>query len=205
VTTTLGTGIGAGNRPLARRRPRREGQSVTGPVRARTLMRHFRTATPAIAVLAGGMGEATAARGLIAPCRLALGLAACALRALLAAIAVAPVAVAADHHLAPTTGTIEQTRSAAHRRLLPPSAGSEPTGARYSPASRAWHGLGARYRGDCGGRARCRACLNGPDPLADSRPVVTSRPERTATTAARPARNHPPRAEPQRFGAPLAG
>ena len=147
-------------------------------------MRHFRSSPLAITALACGMGEATSACFLVTPSGLALGLTAGGLRAALAAIAVAPVAVAADHHLTSATGAMEQTRTAAHRRLLPMSAGLEPAGERYSPTSRASHGLGVRHRGDCRGRARCRACLNGPDEIADSRRAVTSRLDRTATRAA---------------------
>ena len=105
-------------------------------------MRHFRASALAIAALALGMGEATAARALVASAGLALGLTAGGLRAALAAIAVAPVAVAADHHLASATGAIEQTGTAAHRRLLPMSAGLNPRAERYSPPGRALHGLG---------------------------------------------------------------
>jgi hypothetical protein len=105
-------------------------------------MRHFRASALAIAALAFGMGEATAARALVAPAGLALGLTAGGLRAALAAVTVAPVAVAADHYLASATGAIEQTGTAAHRRLLPMSAGLEQAGERYLPASRASHGLG---------------------------------------------------------------
>ena len=105
-------------------------------------MRHFRSSPLAIIALACGMGEATSACSLVTPSGLALGLTAGGLRATLAAIAVAPVAVAADHHLTPATGAMEQTGTAAHRRLLPMSAGLEPAGERYSPTSRALHGLG---------------------------------------------------------------
>jgi hypothetical protein len=147
-------------------------------------MRHFRSSPLAITALACGMGEATSACFLVTPSGLALGLTAGGLRAALAAIAVAPVAVAADHHLTSATSAMEQTGTAAHRRLLPMSAGLEPAGERYSPTSRASHGLGVRHRGDCRGRARCRACLNGPDEIADSRRAVTSRLDRTATRAA---------------------
>ena len=104
-------------------------------------MRHFRASALAIAALALGMGEATAACFLVTPSGLALGLPAGGLRAALAAVTVAPVAVAADHHLTSATGAIEQTGTA-HRRLLPMSAGWKPRAERYSPTSRASHGLG---------------------------------------------------------------
>jgi hypothetical protein len=56
-------------------------------------MRHFRASALAIATLAFGMGEATAACFLVTPAGLALGLTAGGLRAALAAVTVAPVAV----------------------------------------------------------------------------------------------------------------
>jgi len=136
-------------------------------------MRHVRSSPLAIAALACGVGEAASVRSLVTPSGLALGLAAGGLRAPLSAVDIAPVAVAADHHLATTTGAVEQTRAALHRLLRPMRAGLEPNPERYSPVGRAPHGLGARHREDCGGRDRCRACLNGPDDLADSHRVVT--------------------------------
>jgi len=111
-----------------------------GLARGGTLMRHFRAL--AVAALALGMSEATAARALVASSGLTLGVTMGGFRARLAAVAVAPVTVAANHHLASAPGTIEQTRAAAHRRLLPMSAGRKPTGERYSPKGRAAHGLG---------------------------------------------------------------
>jgi len=137
-------------------------------------MRHFRTSPLAVATLALGMGEATPTRLLVTSTGRSAGLTAGGFRAPLTAVDVAPVAVAADHHLAPTTGAVEQTRAALHRPLLPMRAGLEPTEKRYFPVGRASHGLGARYREDCGGRDRCRACLNGPLGLADSAQLVTS-------------------------------
>jgi hypothetical protein len=104
-------------------------------------MRHFRASALAIAALAFGMGEATPACFLVTPRGLALGLTTGGLRAALAAVTVAPVAVAADHHLASATGAIEQTGTAAHRRLLPMSAGLNPRAERYSLPGRASHGL----------------------------------------------------------------
>ena len=137
-------------------------------------MRHFRSSPLAIAALACGMGEAASARFLVTLTGLSAGLSAGALRAPLTAVDIAPVAVAADHHLAATTGTVEQTRAAPHRLLLPMRAGLEPNPERYFPVGRALHGLGARHRVDCGGRDRCRACLNGPFDLTDSAWLVTS-------------------------------
>jgi hypothetical protein len=137
-------------------------------------MRHFRSSPLAVAALACGMGEAAAARFPVTPSGFPLGLTAGGLRAPLSAVDVAPVAVAADHHLTTTTGAIEQTGAALHRLLLPMRAGLEPNPERYFPVGRASHGLGARHRADCGGRDRCRACLNGPLDLTDSAQPVTS-------------------------------
>jgi hypothetical protein len=120
------------------------------------------------------MGKAAPARFLVAPSRLSAGSTAGGLRTLFTAIDVAPVAVAADHHLAATTGTVEQTRAALHRLLRPMRAGLKPNPKRYSPVGRVSHGLGARHRADCGGQSRCRAFLNGPDDLTDSAQPVTS-------------------------------
>ena len=140
-------------------------------------MRHFRCSPLAIAALACGMGEAAPARPLVTPAGFALGMTAGGLRAPRTAVDIAPVAVPADHYLAATTGTVEQTRTALHRLLPPMRAGLEPNPERYSRVGRAAHGLGARYRQDCGGRDRCRACLNGPLALTDSaQPVTPLRP-----------------------------
>ena len=137
-------------------------------------MRHFRSSPLAIATLTLGMREAAPARSSVTPIGLSLGLAAGGFRAPLTAVEVAPVAVAADRYLAATAGAVEQACTALHRALRPMRAGLEPKRERYSPVGRASHGLGARYREDCGGRDRCRACLNGPDDLTDSRQPVTS-------------------------------
>ena len=131
-------------------------------------MRHFRSSPLAKAALACGMGKAATVRSLITPTGLSLGLMAGGLRAPLSAVDIAPVAVAANHHLAATTGAVEQACAALHRLLLPMRAGLEPTQKRYFSVGRALHGLGARYREDCGGRDRCRACLNGYDDLTES-------------------------------------
>ena len=137
-------------------------------------MRHFLFSPLAIAALALGMGEAPTARIPVTPTGFPLGLTPGGFRAPLSAVDVAPVAVAADHHLAPATGAGEQTRAALHRLLLPMRAGFEPNPERYFPVGRAPHGLGARHRGDCGGQDRCRACLNGPIDLTDFARSVTS-------------------------------
>jgi len=137
-------------------------------------MRHFRSSPLAITALALGMRKAAPARSLVTPTGLAAGLTAGSLRAPLTAVDIAPVAVAADHYLAAATGAMEQTGAALHRLLLPMRAGLEPNPKRYFPVGRATHGLGVRHRADCGGRDRCRACLNGPIDLADSAQPVTS-------------------------------
>jgi len=136
-------------------------------------MRHFRSSPLAIATLTLGMREASPARFLITPIGLPQGLAAGGFRAPLTAVNIAPVAVAADRYLAATAGAVEQACTALHRALRPMRAGLEPKRERYSPVGRASHGLGARYREDCGGRDRCRACLNGPVCLSDSVQPVT--------------------------------
>jgi hypothetical protein len=137
-------------------------------------MRHFRSSPLAIAALARGMGEAAPARFLITPSGLSTRLTAGGLRATLTAVDVAPVTVAADHHLAVTTGTVEQTCTGLHRPLRPMRDGLKPTAERYFSVGRASHGVGARYREDCGGQSRCRAFLNGPDDLTDCAQLVTS-------------------------------
>ena len=137
-------------------------------------MRHFCSSPLAIATLALGVCEAPPARSLVTPSGFALGLTAGGLRAPLAAVDIAPVAVAADHHLAAATGAMEQTGAALHRLVRPMRAGLEPNPKRYFPVGRAAHGLGVRHRADCGGQDRCRACLNGTIGLADSAQPVTS-------------------------------
>ena len=112
-------------------------------------MRHFLPSPSAIAALALGMGEAAPAALLVAPTRLPQGLTAGGLRAPLTAVNVAPVTVAADHHLAVTTGTVEQTCAALHRPLPPMRAGLKPEQERYFPVGRASHGGGAASQ-DCG-------------------------------------------------------
>ena len=110
-------------------------------------MRHFRCSPLAIAALACGVGEAAPVRSLVTPTSLSAGLTAGALRAPLTAVDIAPVAVAADHHLAATMGTVEQTRAALHRLLLPMRAGLEPNPERYFPVGRALHGFGGAASG----------------------------------------------------------
>jgi hypothetical protein len=142
-------------------------------------MRHFLSSPSAIATLACGMGKTAPACSLVTSTCLSTRLPAGALGAPLTAVDIAPVAVAADHHLAATTDTVEQTGVALHRPLLPMRAGLEPARERYFALGRASHGAGARHRADCGGQDRCRACLNGPLDLTDSASPVTSfRPHR---------------------------
>ena len=112
-------------------------------------MRHFLPSPPAVAALALGMGQAARAASLIAPTGGPDRLPADPLRAAPTAVDVAPIAVAADHHLAPTPGAVEQTRAALHRLLLPMRAGSEPERERYFPVGRASHGGGAASGGLC--------------------------------------------------------
>jgi hypothetical protein len=105
-------------------------------------MRHFRSSPLAIAALACGMGAAATARFLVTLAGFPSGMTAGGFRAPLAAVDIAPVAVAADHYLAATTGAVEQTRAALHRLLPPMRAGLEPNPERYFPEGRALHGLG---------------------------------------------------------------
>jgi len=132
-------------------RPRLGAKCFIGQDRGGTLMRHFRSSPLAIATLALGMREAAPARSLVTPTGLAAGMTPRGLRAPLTSVDFAPVAVAADHYLAATTGAVKQACAALHRALLPMRAGLEPKRGRYSRVGRALHGLGARHRGDCGG------------------------------------------------------
>ena len=106
-------------------------------------MRHLLPSPLAIAVLALRMGKAAPAASLKPLTSGPNGFTAGGLRAPLTAVAIAPVAVAANHHLAATTGTVEQTRTALHRPLLPMRAGFTPNRERYFPVGRASHGGGA--------------------------------------------------------------
>jgi hypothetical protein len=138
-------------------------------------MRHFLPPCP-VAALTLGMGPAALRGALITACRGAPRLPPGALRAPRTAVDIAPVAAAADRHLTSTTGTVEQTGSVLHRQLLPMSTGLKTLGKRYLRAGRAMHGLGVRYRKDCGGRGRCRTCLNGTDRLPHRVAFVICRP-----------------------------
>jgi hypothetical protein len=103
-------------------------------------MRHFLlltlTLTLTVAPLAGGMGQAARAAGLVALPGLALGLAARESSAAGAAIQVAPVTAVADHHLAAAAGTVEQTGTDRHRRPGPMRAGLGPLEVGYSQGVR---------------------------------------------------------------------
>jgi hypothetical protein len=103
-------------------------------------MRHFLlltlTLTLTVAPLAGGMGQAARAAGLVALPGLALGLAARESGAAGAAIQVAPVTAVADHHLAAAAGTVEQTGTDRHRRPGPMRAGLGPLEVGYSQGVR---------------------------------------------------------------------
>jgi len=110
-------------------------------------MRHFLPSPSAITALALSMGKAAPAAFLKPLTGRADGLTAGGLRAPRTAVEVAPVTVAADHHLAPTTGTVKQTRAALHRPLLPMRAGFTPNRERYFPVGRASHGGGAASGG----------------------------------------------------------
>jgi hypothetical protein len=145
-------------------------------------MRHVLPACP-VAALTLGMGPAALRSALITACRGAPRLPPGALRAPRTAVDIAPVAAAADRHLTSTAGTVEQTGSVLHRQLLPMSTGLKTLGKRYLRAGRAMHGLGVRYRKDCGGRGRCRTCLNGTDRLPHRAAFVTGRPIVTAPTS----------------------
>ena len=87
------------------------------------------------------------------------------LGAVRAAVTLAAVAVATDHHLTTATGAVEQAGGRGHRQLLPMSPGSSPTSGRYLPTARATHAPGCGTGEDCGGRDQCRTCLNGTDPV----------------------------------------
>ena len=136
-------------------------------------MRHFLLSPLAIAALARGMGEAPSAAILVTSAGLSHGSTTGSLRTPRTAVSIAPVAVAADHHLAVTAGTVEQTCTAPHRALLPMRAGFQSNRETYFRV--AVHcTVGARYRGDCGGRNRYRIFLNGSDDLTDSaQPVIS--------------------------------
>ena len=109
-------------------------------------MRHFLFAPLAIAALALGMGEAPTAAVLVTSACFSHGLITGGSCTPLTAVAIAPVAAAADHHLAATAGAIEQTCTALHRALLPMRAGFLSNRETYFRV--AVHcTVGARYRG----------------------------------------------------------
>jgi len=132
--------------PLGRR-PRLGGKCFRGEACGGTLMRHLLPSPLAIAALALRMGKAASTASLKALTGRTHGFTARGLRALLTAVEVAPVTVAADHHLSATTGAVEQACTAQHRLLLPMRAGFIPNRERYFPAGRASHGGGAASGG----------------------------------------------------------
>lgn len=137
-------------------------------------MRHFLTPGP-VTTLALGVGKATSATVLIARPSRTPGGPPRRWRTAGFAVAVAPVAVATDHHLTTTTGAVEQAGRVGHRQLLPMSPGQPPTSGRYSPTARAMHAPGCGTGYDCGGRYQCRTCLNGTVSLDhDAAPVTPS-------------------------------
>jgi hypothetical protein len=72
-------------------------------------MRHFLLLALAIAALAVGMGKASLTPALVTPPSPTQGFGAGNAGAVGTAILVAPIAGTTDHHLAATTGTVEQT------------------------------------------------------------------------------------------------
>ena len=146
-------------------------------------MRHYLPSPLAIAVLAFGMGEAASAAFLKALTGRADGLTAGGLGTPLTAVEVAPVAVAANHHLAPTTGAVEQTRTALHRPLLPMRAGFTPNRERYFPVGRASHG---------GGAASGRLWRSEPMPRLSQRPRWSNQFRLACHLLDRFPRRHPP-------------
>ncbi len=133
-------------------------------------MRHFPSPGP-ITPLAVGVVHAARAAALIPRPGRATRRPPRRLGAARAAVTLAAVAVATDHHLPATTGAVEQAGGRAHRQLPPMRPGSPPTGGRYLPTARATHAPGCGTGEDCGGRDQCRTCLNGTDP-ADHRVVL---------------------------------
>jgi len=94
-------------------------------------MRHFLFSPLAIAALAFGMGEAPATTFLVTFTGRSHGASTGGLCAPTTAVNIAPVAVAADHHLTLTTGAVEQTGGALHRALLPMRTGFQSNRERY--------------------------------------------------------------------------
>jgi hypothetical protein len=146
-------------------------------------MRHLLPSPLAIAVLALRMGKAAPAASLKPLTSCPNGFTAGGLRAPLTAVAIAPVAVAANHHLAATTGTVEQTRTALHRPLLPMRAGFTPNRERYFPVGRASHG---------GGAASGRLWRSEPMPRLSQRPRWSNQFRLTCHLLDRFPRRHPP-------------
>jgi hypothetical protein len=123
VTTNTLVGIRRAGFDPPGRRPRLGGKCFIGDERRGTLMRHFLLSPLAIAALALSMGEAPTTAFLVTFTGCAHGSTTGGLCTPRTAVTIAPVAVAANHHLTPTTGAVEQTCAALHRALLPMSAG----------------------------------------------------------------------------------
>ena len=135
-------------------------------------MRHFLLSPLAIAALALGMGEAPTTAVLVTSAGFSHGSTTGGLCTPRTAVTIAPVAVAADHHLTATAGTVEQTCTTPHRALPPMRAGFRSNRETYFRVA-VRRTVGARYRGDCGGRNRYRVFLNGSDDLTDFAQPVT--------------------------------
>jgi hypothetical protein len=131
VTTNTVVGIRRAGFDPPGRRPRLGGKCFIGDDRRGTLMRHFLLSALAIAALAIGMGEAPATAFLVTLTGCAHGLTTSDSCTRATAVAIASVALAADHHLRLTTGAIEQTCTALHRAFLPMSAGFQSNRERY--------------------------------------------------------------------------
>jgi len=158
-------------------------------------MRHF-PPPAAVATLAAGVVHATWAAALIARPGRPTGGPPGGLGAVGAAVTIAAVAMATNHHLATAAGAVEQASGGGHRQLPPMRPGSPPTSGRYLPTVRATHAPGCGTGEDCGGRCQCRTCLNGTDPVdhgvvlvislrGDARPHAALRPGTWAAPALR--------------------
>jgi len=131
VTTNTVVGIRRAGFDPPGRRPRLGGKCFIADERRGTLMRHFLLSPLAIAALALSMGEAPAAAFLVTFTGRSHGSTTGGLCTPRTAVTIAPVAVAAAHHLTPTTGAVEQTCAALHRALPPMRAGFQSNRERY--------------------------------------------------------------------------
>ena len=105
-------------------------------------MRHFFSPSSAIAPLAGRMEKTPATAGAIATGRRALRVPARGPGTGRTAITIAAVTVAAEHHLATTPRTEEQTGRAAHRPFPADEGWIQTQAGRILPLGRATHGVG---------------------------------------------------------------